>query len=162
MRPPTDTLSQVPACFRDCPLCRQCQSATCKQFPTSFLQAVIAPRLCLPVPACLQVEAVKPQVAQARSTGSPITIQLQEAFYNVSVPLHIDVTNPVHINIPVTITGQGPDKTVLDCGYVWRAISILGAGAVSVSNLTIQNCQTIMYPRNMSLRNQSLYGEHTV
>ncbi len=67
------------------------------------------------LPACLQVEAVKPQVAQARSSGSPITIQLQAALYDVSVPLHIDVRNPVHINIPVTITGQGPDKTILDC-----------------------------------------------
>ncbi len=125
----------------------------------SLQQAFTALRLCLPVPACLQVEAVKPQVAQAKSSGSPITIQLQEAFYNVSVPLHIDVTNPVHINIPVTITGQGPDKTVLDCGFAWRAISILGAGAVSVSNLTIQNCASNRASGDPSGPND--YGERT-
>ncbi len=110
---------------------------------------------------CVQAEAIKPQVEQAKSSGSPITIQLQEAFYRTSVPLHIDVKNNQQLNISVTITGQGPDKTILDCGYAWRAISVVGAGAVSVSNLTIQNFRTYQWDTQedyQKLKDQ--FGKH--
>ncbi len=79
----------------------------------------------------------------ARTTGSPILANLEAGTFPMTYPLYIDVTNPYFTNISVTITGQGPDKTVLDCQGYGRAVAIVGAGSVSISNLTIQNCDTI-------------------
>ncbi len=87
-----------------------------------------------------QLEDIQPLIAQSIDTGASLTIQFNASVYNITYPLMVDFSRSQFQNISVTITGQGPDKTVLDCGGIGRAVVILGTGSVSVSNLTIQNC----------------------
>ncbi len=90
----------------------------------------------------LQLEELQPQVLQSINSGAPLTVQLNATTYNMTYPLVIDLSQSQFKNISVTITGQGPNQTILDCQGVGRAVLILGAGSVSISNLTIQNCDT--------------------
>ncbi len=96
----------------------------------------------------LQIHDLQPKIDQAIKTGSPLVIKLDAKVYNMSAPLSIDLYKSQYANIPVTITGKGPDKTILDCYGAARALYVLWAGSVTVSDLTIRNCDLTKAPFN--------------
>ncbi len=99
--------------------------------------------MCVCVCVCwLQILDLKPQIDQANKTGSPIVVTLNATVYNNTYPLVIDLSRSDFKNNSVTITGKGPDKTILDCYGYGGGVVVQGAGSVSFSNLTIQNCDT--------------------
>ncbi len=69
--------------------------------------------------------------------GGPVVVNLPAKTFDVSNTLYVNFTGAA---APGTFTLRG-EGTVLDCGRrTALALFVVGAGSVSISGLTIQNC----------------------
>ncbi len=76
-------------------------------------------------------------ITAAVKRGGPVVINLPAKTFDVSHTLYVNFTGAA---APGSFTLRG-DGTVLDCGRrTALALFVVGAGSVSISGLTIQNC----------------------
>jgi large repetitive protein len=81
-------------------------------------------------------------VQESNALSGPHIIVLPEGTYTLSIPgnaEHAAATGDLDLLAPVTIRGQGPDRTVIDAGGIDRAFEAIHAGAVTIRDLTIEN-----------------------
>ena len=81
-------------------------------------------------------------VLESNVLNGPHFIVLPEGTYTLSIPgnaEHAAATGDLDLLAPITIRGQGPDRTVIDAAGIDRAFEAIFAGAVTIKDLTIEN-----------------------
>ncbi len=87
--------------------------------------------------ACTQLADLQRQLG---TWWNPINLTIPAGIFYVTQPLTPDVR--AQSSNTVSISGQGPDKTILDCqGNTRIAISVSGVSAILLADLTVRNCR---------------------
>lgn len=81
-------------------------------------------------------------VQEGNAAAGGRIIVLPEGIYTLTIPgnaEHAAATGDLDLLAPVTILGQGPDRTIIDAGGVDRVFEAIFAGDVLIKDLTLQN-----------------------
>ncbi len=110
--------------------------------PCPWACAFLGPIVCVQalLSSASQAQEVQNQLASSLRSWGPIRLNIGAGTFNLDKSILLDLTSASG-RVAVTITGQGADKTILDCqGGALTAVRVKGAASTVLSDLTVRGC----------------------